>query len=59
MARTKTAWMLEQEQSIMDDNYGISQFVKELQAFREEFEEENNLAEEKEDERARQRFSIW
>ena len=58
MSRTKTAWMLEQEQSILDDDYSLRQFAQELQAFREELEHENNLAEEKADERARQRISI-
>jgi hypothetical protein len=59
MAKTKTAWMLEQEQSMLDDDYSLRQFAQELRAFREEFEQENNLAEERADERARQRISVW
>ena len=59
MAKTKTAWMLEQEQSMLDDDYSLRQFAQELRAFREEFEQENNLAEEIADERARQRISVW
>lgn len=58
MSRVKSAWMMEQEINQIEDSISLSQFVRELQAFREEFEEENNLAEEKADERERQRISI-
>lgn len=42
----------------MDDDDELRSIVANLQAMRQEFEEENNLAEERENERARQRFSV-
>ena len=55
MGKIKTNWMKEVE---LDDD-GINDFILELQAFSREFNEDNDRAEERERERARQYISIW
>ena len=55
MAQVKSRWM--HESDFVDD--GINDFILELQAFSKEFNEDNDRAEERERERARQFISIW
>lgn len=56
MGRVKASWTLEQEHVF--DNDDFSTLIEEIRAFSRELQEENDLAEEKENERARQRFSV-
>lgn len=55
MARVKSRWMQEPEPFDND----LNDLILELRAFHEEFSEDNDRAEERERERARQYISIW
>jgi hypothetical protein len=57
MGRVKASWTLEQEHVFENDDF--STLIEEIRAFSRELQEENDLAEEKENERARQRISVW
>lgn len=56
MSRVKTLWMHQQE-SLQDES--LNELIRELRAFNEELHEDNDRAEERENERARQFISIW
>jgi hypothetical protein len=55
MSRVKTLWM--EQEPIQDES--LNELIRELQAFSKEFSEDNDLAEERERERARQFISLW
>jgi hypothetical protein len=55
MGKIKSKWM--QEVEPIDD--GINDFIFELQAFSKEFSDDNDRAEERDRERARQFISVW
>jgi hypothetical protein len=55
MSRVKTLWM--EQEPIQDES--LNELIRELQAFSKEFSEDNDLAEERERERARQFVSLW
>ena len=56
MGKVKASWSLEQEHVFENDDF--NELIEEIRAFSRELQEENDLAEEKEHERARQRFSV-
>ena len=55
MGRVKTAWTLEQENR---EALEWDDFIEEIRAFTKELKDDNDRAEIKENERARQRISI-
>jgi len=56
MAKVKSRWM--QEVEPFDDD-GFDDLIQEIRGFSRELQAENDLAEEREYERARQRISVW
>jgi len=56
MGRVKAAWTVEQENEFQDP--GFEDLINEIRAFSRELAEDNDRAEERENERARQRVSI-
>ena len=54
MGKVKAAWTVEQE---FDDDWG--DLIYEIQALTNELKADNDRAEEKENERTRQCFSVW
>jgi hypothetical protein len=56
MGKVKAAWTIEQENEFQDP--GFEDLINEIRAFSRELQEDNNRAEERENERARQRVSI-
>lgn len=56
MGKVKASWTLEQEHVFENDDF--NELIEEIRAFSRELQRENDLAEEKENERARQRFSV-
>lgn len=56
MGKVKASWTLEQEHMFENDDF--NDLIEEIRAFSRELQRENDLAEEKENERARQRFSV-
>jgi hypothetical protein len=56
MGKVKASWSLEQEHVFENDDF--NELIEEIRAFSRELQRENDLAEEKENERARQRFSV-
>ena len=57
MGKVKASWTLEQEHIFENDDF--NDLIEEIRAFSRELQKENDLAEEKENERARQRISVW
>ena len=55
MSRVKTSWM---EQDSLEDE-GLNELIRELKEFHLEFSDDNDQAEERERERARQFISLW
>lgn len=55
MSRVKTSLM--QQESLQDQ--GLNDLIRELREFHIEFSEDNEQAEERDRERARQYFSVW
>jgi hypothetical protein len=63
MAKVKTRWMQENsswtlEQEHVFENDDFNDLIQEIRGFSRELQAENDLAEERADERARQRISI-
>lgn len=56
MGKVKALWTLEQEHTFENDDF--NDLIEEIRAFSRELQRDNDLAEEKENERARQRFSV-
>jgi hypothetical protein len=56
MAQVKSRWMQEVEPF---ENEGFEDLLFQIRAFTNELQEDNDRAEERENERARQRLSIW
>lgn len=56
MGRVKSLWFVEQEVNDDFEDNGLNDLIREIRAFSHELAEENDLAEEKENER--QRISI-
>ena len=59
MGKVKSAWMAGFEPNDDLGDPGFDALINEIRAFSRELKEDNDRAEEKDRERARQRISVW